>query len=269
MKTSMLLSIIMAATAYTLISLGLIMMKRGIDWIGWKGEKNGIYYKNLAIWVFGFIIMNIYGIPTVVALKRLPPHIVSAFAGWGIIVLVFLAYFILKEKLFSSDFIFSIIIIIFIILLNVFKNKNSIYSINILWLTVISIFPFFLFIGTFLFKIRKKVRTVVFSIVAGASAGMMVVYLSILVLLFKYDIKLYLNSLYLYLYLFFALLSFIALQIAMKNGDMIIIGQIQYSSNIIYPIFATLFVFQNTVSVFSFVAIFIIAYSVKMILKKH
>lgn len=98
---------------------------------------------------------------------------------------------------------------------------------------------------------------------------MMVVFLSILVLLFKYEIKLYITSLYLYMYLFFAVLSFIALQMAMKNGDMIIIGPLQYSSNIIYPIFATLFVYGNKISFFTILTILIITYSVKMILKKH
>ncbi|MCP5046650.1 MAG: hypothetical protein GY940_05735, partial [bacterium] len=71
--------VFMALTAYTMISLGFVMMKKGIDWMGWKGPKNKTFYRNLGIWITGFLVMNIYGIPSAIALKTLPPHIVSAF----------------------------------------------------------------------------------------------------------------------------------------------------------------------------------------------
>ena len=52
-------SIIMAMAAYTCISAGFVLMKKGILWIGWKGEKNQKYFLNLFLWISGFIIMNI------------------------------------------------------------------------------------------------------------------------------------------------------------------------------------------------------------------
>ncbi|MCP5103511.1 MAG: hypothetical protein GY950_09040, partial [bacterium] len=119
------LSIFMALIAYSAVSTGFVLMKMGIDWMGWKGKRDKVFYKKFFIWVTGFIIMNIYGVPSAIALKQLPPHIVAAFAGWGIVVLVFLSHFLLKETLFKTDFVFSFLIVAGIFLLNFFEKPSA------------------------------------------------------------------------------------------------------------------------------------------------
>lgn len=259
----------MALTAYSCISTGFVLMKKGIGWIGWKGRRNKIFYSNLFLWISGFIIMNIYGIPSAIALRRLPPHIVAAFAGWGIIALIYLSHFLLKEKIFKTDYIFSLMIVTGIFFLNFFEKPDSNNIINITGMICLSTIPVILFFSGFNNRLSCKIKTLVFSSVSGMSAGLMIVSLRLLVLKYQYRIAFYFNSPYLYLYIGFALLSFIALQLACKNGPMMIIGPVQYSTNIIYPLLATLLIFNRLIDLIQFLSIGLIVYSVINILKKR
>jgi multidrug transporter EmrE-like cation transporter len=259
----------MALIAYSAISTGFVLMKMGIHWIGWKKKRNTTFYKNLALWMSGFIIMNIYGVPSAAALKQLPPHIVAAFAGWGIVVLVFLSHFLLKEKLFKTDFLFSLLIVAGIFLLNFFEKPAPANIINVKGIIFLSSIPVIVFIPGFIKKLSGKVKTVLFASVSGISAGLMVVCLRLLVLKYQYRVALYFHSPYLYLYIGFALLSFIALQVAIKNGSMMIIGPVQYSTTIIYPVLAAFFVFNRLINLLQFLSIGLIVYSVIHILKKR
>lgn len=267
----MILSIFMAITAYTLLSLGFVLQKKGIQWMGWKGPKDKIFYSNLTTWIAGFIIMNTYPLPSAIALKNLPPHIVSAFAGWGIIMLVFFSFLLLKEKLYKTDYIFSLLIVVGIVLLNYFEKSTgpdtSTAAPRVWGLSILCAVPVILiFIGLLKFP-DKKVKTWVFASVSGMCAGLMVITLRLLVVNFGYEVSSYLGSIYLYLYLGFALLSFIGLQLALKNGPMIAVGPVQYSSTIIYPVFAAFLVFQQPIHWVQFFAIALIVYSVISILK--
>ncbi len=264
-----LFSIFMALTAYSCISFGFVLMKKGISWIGWKGKRNRMFYSNLFLWIIGFIVMNIYGVPSAVALKHLPPHIVAAFAGWGIVVLVFLSYFLLKEKLFKTDFIFSLLIVAGIFMLHFFERPASKNIMNVTGIIFLSSIPFVLFVSGFVHQLSGKMKTLAFASVSGVSAALMVVFLRLLVLQYQYKIALYFDSPYLYLYIWFALFSFIALQLALKNGPMMIIGPVQYSTNIIYPLFAAFFVFNQFINLIQFFSIGLIVYSVINILKKR
>ncbi len=269
----MIRSIFMAVTAYSLLSLGFVMQKKGIQWMGWKGPRDKIFYSNLVTWIMGFMVMNAFPIPSAIALKNLPPHIVSAFAGWGIIMLVFLSFLLLKEKLYKTDYIFSLLIMIGIVLLDYFEksagSSPSTATLQVWGLVILCVVPVILIFTSLLKFLDKKVKTWVFASVSGMSAGLMVITLRLLVVNFGYGVSSYLGSIYLYLYLGSALLSFIGLQLALKNGPMIVVGPVQYSTTIIYPVFAAFLVFRQAIHPVQVLAIALIIYGVINILKKH
>jgi multidrug transporter EmrE-like cation transporter len=262
-------SILMALIAYTCISAGFVLMKMGIGWMGRKIKRDKTFYKNLSLWVTGFVIMNIYGVPSAVALKHLPSHIVASFAGWGIVALVFFSYFLLKEKLVKTDIVYSLLIVAGIVLLNLFEKPAPVGSPDKSGMILLAIIPVILFIAGFARGLSIKIKTVVFASVSGISAGLMVVSLRLLVLAYGYDVRSYFHSIYLYAYIAFALLSFIALQAACKKGPMMVIGPVQYSTTIIYPLPAAFLVFNGGIHPLQFPAIALIVYSVIMILKKR
>jgi len=259
----------MAAIAYSCISTGLVSMKKGIQWMTWKGKRDKSFYQKLTLWLTGFLVMNIYGVPSAIALKYLPPHTVAAFAGWGIVLLVFLSHWCLKEQIFRSDYLLGSTIVIGIILLNLSESAPSTIQVNRTGMFIFCILPGLLFILGFNKTLSSKSKTILFALVSGISAGLMVISLKILVMLYQYRVTMYFNSEYLYLYIGAALLSFIALQIACKNGPMLIVGPVQYSGNIIYPAVSALLVFGHWLPLIQIGAVAIIVFSVIVMLRKH
>jgi len=195
-------------------------MKKGISWIGYKGRKNKPYFKDLFTWIAGFLLINIYIVPNTIALKTLDPHIVSAMAGWGVIVLVFLSKIFLEEKLFRSDYYFTLLIFISIIILNVFEYEEAGKSFNTAFLIISASLPFLLFIPAFMKAFSKKTRTLLFAAISGISTGMIIVTLKVVVSESGFLIREYFSSPYFYLYLLFSITAFISLQIAYKMGLM-------------------------------------------------
>ena len=116
------LSIPLAFLAYSLLSLGFALMKKGVGWIGSKGRKDRNFYNYLFVWIAGFILSNSYIVPNTMALKHLEPHIVASVAGWGVVMLILLSRILLQEALYRSDFLFAAVIFTAILTLNLFEN---------------------------------------------------------------------------------------------------------------------------------------------------
>lgn len=262
-------SILLTILAYTLLSTGFVFMKKGIVWIGYKGEKDKTYYRNLFTWISGFLLINIFIVPNTVALRYLDPHIVSSIAGWGVVFMVFLSHALLKEKLYSSDFSYSVLIFISIIFLNLYENQEGGMTVNIPLLTIMASLPFFLFAPVFINSISKRIKTIIYAAVSGISTGMIIVTMKVLVSLRGFHVGSYFSSPYLYLYLLFSLTAFISLQVAYKKGVMMLVGPVQYSAAIIYPVLCSYLVFSNRINFIQLAAISAIVYSVIAILKKH
>lgn len=263
-------AVFMAATAYFFLSFGFVLQKKGIGWMKKNLKRDKEFYKNLATWGTGFIIMNMYGIPSAIALKILQPHIVAAFAGWGIIVMVFFSNILLKEKIYKTDYYYSLLIISGILFITLFRNAAAPEPyINSPALYSFFIFPAFLFAAGFAGKKNPWIKTILFASASGSAAGVMIVALKLLVAGYDYRVAEYFNSPFIYVYIIAALLSLVALQFALKNGLMIIVGPVQYSSNIIYPVIGSYFVFNQNLNIIQLLSISIIIFSIIKILKKH
>ena len=268
--TTQLIALSMAAIAYSFISAGIVLQKKGISWIGWRERKDKKYFKNLFIWLSGFLLMNIYGVPSAIALRSLPPHVVSAFAGFGIIVLIFLSKYFLKDKIFRSDYFYSAIVMAGIILLNLTENTSGESDMSGGILTFLFfLVPVLMFIFVLIIDPGDRFRNISFAAVSGCSAGVMVISLKGLVHFFEYRLSEYPGSLYFYLYIFFALLSFISLQMSLKSGPVLITGQIQYSTTIIYPLAGSIIVFSGSTGLLQLMSIALIVTGIIKILKNR
>ncbi len=268
--SNLLISSLMAATAYSFISIGIVLQKKGISWIGWKGIKKGEYYKNLIVWISGFLLMNLYGIPSAIALRYLPPHQVSAFAGWGVIVLIFLSRLFLKDVIFRSDYFYSLLVIGGIVMLNLSGSSSEDSVISYSFITIVYIFlPALFFIFIFIIKFSSKFINILSAVVSGCTAGLMVISLKGLIGYHGYRIPEYPGSLYFYLYLLFALISFLSLQMSLKTGPVLITGQLQYSATILYPVAGSIVVFSGEISTLQIISVILIVTGVIRILKNR
>ena len=260
---------LLSLLAYVLLSTGMVLMKKGIAWIGHKGLKDAAWRHDRAAWISGFLLSNLYIVPSLFALKTLTPHVVAAFAGVGVVVLVLLSRAFLGERLYRSDILYTAAIFLSIILLNVYEPSSAKGPLNIPILAVASAFPPLLFASAFFKGAAGTARAALFASASGAATGKIVVLIKILVDLHGYRIIDYFRSPYAYLYLFFSLGSFIALQLAYRLGTMMRTGPLQYGSSIVYPAVCSVLVFGNVIRPLQIIFLAVIVLGVAGIMRKH
>lgn len=263
------MSLPLAFLGYTLLSTGFVLMKKGIGWIGVKGPKDRAFRVNLFIWISGFVIMNLAVVPNTMALKHLAPHIVSSTAGWGVIVMVALSSLWLRERLFRSDILYTVLIVASIAVLNLFETPQPEAAFDLALLAVSAALPFVLVVPAFFKRTSKRVRTLFLAGFSGIATGMIVISLKVLVILFGFRVSAYFASPLFYLYLLFSLGAFLSLQAAYKLGAMMRVGPVQYSASIIYPVLCSLAVFGDSIHPVQLAAVAGLVFAVIGILKKH
>jgi len=260
---------LLALTAYALLSTGMVLMKKGIAWIGHKGPKDATWRRDLGTWIAGFLLSNLYVVPSLIALKTLTPHVVAAFAGFGVIILVLLSRAVLGEPLHRSDVLYAVAIFLSIVLLNISEPSPGRGALDIFYLAGAATFPPLLFAVAFVKGTNRKARAAIFASVSGTATGMIVILMKVLVDLYGFRIVDYFRSPYAYLYLFFSLGSFIALQLAYRSGTMLRTGSLQYGSSIVYPAVCSVLVFGNVIRPLQIASLAAIVLGVAGIMRKH
>lgn len=262
-------SLASAALAYTLLALGLVLMKKGVGWIGHKGPKDGAFRKDLAVWLAGFLLSNLYIVPSAAALKALSPHIVASFAGWGVVVMVGLAALALGERLFVSDLAFTALVAAAIVFLSIYESGGEGDLLRSGPFAAAALLPFVVLALAALRSASPGLKASLFAAVSGASAGMIVVTMKVLVRLYGFRVVDYFASPYFYLYLAFSLAGFLTLQLAYKRAGLMRVGPVQYSVSIAYPVLGSLVVFGARLHPVQWAALACLLLAVAGILRKR
>jgi drug/metabolite transporter (DMT)-like permease len=236
-------SLAAAGLAYTLLALGLVLMKKGIGWIGRKGPKDKAFRADLAVWLAGFVLSNLYIVPSAAALKTLSSHVVASFAGWGVVVMVGLAALILKERVSGSDAALAVLVAAAIAVLGAFERSEGGDAFRPSAFGIASLLPFCALAAAFLPSVRSGLKAFLFAAVSGSAAGLIIVAMKVLVRFYGFRIADYLASPYFYAYLIFSLTAFLALQLAYKRAPLMSVGPVQYTAAIAYPVLASIAVF--------------------------
>ncbi|MDH4197665.1 MAG: hypothetical protein OEW05_09680 [Candidatus Aminicenantes bacterium] len=259
----------LAFLAYSLLGVGLVLMKKGIAWLGRGRPRDGTFYRNLAFWVAGFLLLNLYIVPATVALKRLDPHVVASVAGWGVVVLVFLSRLCLGEKSAPSDTVNTALIVGGIVVLNVLERPAAGPSFALPAYIGISLAPFLIAGLAFFLRATPAISAALWAGVSGLGTGLIVMTMKILVSEHGLVVRAYFASPYLYAYLIFSLVSFLALQFSLRKGALIAVGPVQYSAGILTPVLCAAPVFGRRLHPLQFAAAAVIVYGVAAMLKKR
>lgn len=262
-------SFFLAFFGFTVFSSGIVLMKAGSPCLKWPGKKDGRFLKYLAWWLAGLAFYNLAVIPNGMASRGLPPYIVSAISGWGLVVIIVLSHFLLKEKIFLSDLIYSIIIVSGIVTLNLAEKPGPVAPINQTAFFILLALPFPLLIPVLFKQIGSKPRAVLLAVISGCVGGFSLVIMNVVVKQLGFAILSYLHTPYPYLYLAVGLVAFLTLQLAMRWGDMMLVGPLQNSVAIIYPVICSYFIFQSALSAIQLAAIALIVFACFAIMKKH
>lgn len=260
--------LLLAFLAYFTLSAGFVLQKKGIKF---SNKKETI------TWITGFILMNLAPLINYFALKGISPSIVTASSGISVPLTIFLSKFLLNTKIKLTDYIYSFLMMVFIFLANYFSENTLLNNFSKLFLLIFVLLPFLFFIVTFIFNIfiklkklntnTKLINTIIYSFCAGSLSGMMMILLKIFQIENIFSNKIFILNQYFLIYLYLGIFSFISIQLAYRNGEILIVAPIQYGSQVFYPLLSIYFIFFSKVifiQVISF--IFIIFFAVKLVL---
>lgn len=271
------LAICEAIACYFCLSLGFVLQKKGIGWIGHTGPKDKSYQHSLIIWILGFIFMNLAVLPNFLALRVLNAYVVNAISGLNIVFLVFLSRFLLGETIIKTDYIYSGLMLAAIVGVNLIDQRhsgNSGFSQPMAYFFAalpIAFFVIYLLIKTLKspFAQNGNIQAIFMATLGGGMSGYAVTLLKILELQHGTRFAAYLTSPYFYSYFGVSVLSFLALQMAYKSGRMIIVGPVQYAMTVFYPILASYPIFSLRVNPLQIIFFALIIGSVVMMVTQH
>jgi drug/metabolite transporter (DMT)-like permease len=255
-------SILTALFGTSIFSAGVILQKKGSVWMSWKERLNRRFVRSFLLWLAGILLS--YAISTLfvgAASRNLSPQMISAITGWNVVLIVFLSGVFLKEKLQSTDIIYSGVIVSCIIIMSRFQGggKPVVVGGGILyWLLLV---PFVLLVPVFTKLTDKKRKTVLLSIFSGFLGGLTIVFMNILVKESGDSIQGILNNPLLYIYFFSGVLSVAAKQAAYRIGDVILITPLQTGFTMVYPLVCSYILFDSQVSSVQFVMVLMIVLS--------
>lgn len=269
-------SILLALLGILLHSIGILMQKKGTSNLNFKEILNLKMMKNikissdLIIWVTGLILAyNISIFPTAIASNELSPQVVSAISGLGVVFIIILSHFFLKEKIYKSDILFAIIIVVCIYVICVSQQRESTTIKDNTAFYALTFSPFLLLIPALSNKLMNKIKAVLYSSISGLTGGVAYVILNIAVKDGGGAFSGIFCSVYIYEYILIGFISGAFLQVAYKFGDIIHIVPVQMSLTVIYPLICSYFIFHKNISLVQDLSILVIALCCWLILSRH
>lgn len=263
--------VLIALLGSTISAVGVVFQKKGLEWVAFiKTKKQQPFYTHLSTWIFGiFLTYVLSAIPVSLASKELPPHIITAMSGWGIVIVIALSHMILKEKIYFSDFIYSLLILGSILVIGFLSKKVSKLEVDRGTLNILFLIPFTILFPIPFKKISNKVKSALLAIFAGSMGSLAIIFFNLLVRrIFIYGIK-GIQIDFTILYLFTAVSGAIAEQIAFRIGQMTVVESIRISLFILYPVFCSIFLYSALVDYWQLIAIVIIIISCYGIFRKR
>ena len=231
----------MAILGSIIISLGLVLQKRGVAWFKHTDKKTAEFKYLRNIWFLGFVLNNLLSIFYYFALKGLNASVVGAMMGLNIIFSALFSKLILKEHLSKTVISLSLILMVFIALANLTSQEELTVNIP----SQIEIYLFFaipfaiVLLAQLLMKlkiIKGELYAIFFAATAGALEGFIIILIKALQISKGSNPLLYFSSPYLYLYIISSVSLISFMQIAYSYGRMTRTGPVLWAMQILYPV---------------------------------
>jgi drug/metabolite transporter (DMT)-like permease len=223
-----------------LLSLGMVLQKRHVAWLGYKGEKGKAYHRDVAGWTAGFILMNLAPIGNYFALMGLPANVVSALLGSNVAFTAILVSLLLGERLGKVRLAWTLFLFAALGLAGL-RGGSTGTSLNRLALYAAVALPAILIGGAWLARRRKpgKGLAVIIAMIAGSLGGSMVLSMRALQLDAGNAFLRWLGTPWFYLYFLAGILGFASIQLAYKDGDMASVSPAYYGMQVLWPALAS------------------------------
>lgn len=254
----------------TLHALGMVLQKVATDRTNWNNRKSKQFLIGILIWCSGiFFSVILSAIPTAISSKFLPPYIISALSSWSIIVGLILSYFLLREKIHLSDFVYSIIISICIVIMGYCSNNDKGQITNSFNLTLLIFCPAIIILPVFFKKISDSIKAVCVSTYSGMMSGITLVLMNVVIKASNFSVSQIINSPYFLIYYVAGLASLIFLQLGFRYGKATLVIPLQTSFSIIYPVICAFFIYESKIPIICLFQVLIIIVCCWAILRKR
>jgi len=288
-------AIVIGLSGNFLLSLGMVLQKRHVSWMGRKGQRDAAFRRDLLGWLLGFLLMNIAPVTNYFALLGLAANVVSALIGADVAFTALLVAFFLKEKLGGAEIAWTAVLFAALGLAG-FRGGSPSSGFSVPPYLLFYVLPVAVGLLALLARWRLAVAgrkvdpapasvaaaanpadaakprhgklAVVFACVAGAFGGYMVLTMRALQLAAGNDFVRWLSTPYLYLYMLGGLLSFVTVQLAYKDGSMGTVSPAFYGMQVLWPALASYAVLGAAFDALQAAAFAAIALSILMISRK-
>ncbi len=244
MSLSPLSAVLVALAGNFILSLGMVLQKRNVSWLGHKGARDRDFARARSGWLLGFLLMNVAPVFNYLALLGLPPNVVGAAIGANVAFTAILSALLLGERLGSRRILWTFATFAAIALAALRGGGVSGPLVPDALYVFIAL-PLAAAAAGLALRRRRRSAGLAVSIaaVAGALGGFMILPLRALQIGAAASLAGWLGSPYLYLYIVAGAGSFSIIQLAYKDGEMSKVSPAYYGMQVLWPAIASYFAF--------------------------
>lgn len=236
------------------LSLGMVLQKGNVGWIGRKGGLGRESRRERRGWTAGFLLMNLAPVFNYCALLGLAPNVVAAMVGSSVAFTTLLAALVLKERIGARRLAWTGGLFAALALAGL-RGEAAGESLSGTALAVFVALP--PAVGLFLAAARTRRRrrapasrdprarglASAIAASAGAAGGSMLLSMRAVQLSAGPSMGSWLRTPYLYGYAVAGISAFILIQLAYKDGEMSSVSPVFYGMQVLWPALATYAVF--------------------------
>lgn len=224
-----------------LLSLGMVLQKRNVAWIGATEKRTPSYRAARSGWIVGFVLMNLAPIFNYFALMGLSANVVSALIGANVAFTALLAAVFLKEGLGRRRLAFIALLFAALMVAGLRGGSGSDESFSAKDFFVFFALPLAAAGLVLALRAKKKGRglAVLIAAVSGALGGYMVLALRAVQLASGGNLLAWFTAPYLYVYIVSGIASFSLVQFAYKDGEMQSVSPAYYGMQVLWPAVAS------------------------------
>jgi len=248
-------AVAIAVSGNFFLSFGMTLQKRHIGWIGRGrprdgasgGASGGAFRHDLALWLLGTLFMNLVSVFTFFALMGLSTNVVGAITGTSVAFTAILSKIMLKERLGKWRLAWTIILFAAIAAAGFLGEGGSSGAAGLSTSALYAFLVVPLAAGALLLALRGRLKSprLAAGIAAssGALGGFMIFPMRAIQVAAAPGIAGFLSSPYLYAYLIAGVTSFLLVQVAYKDGEMVTVAPALYGMQVLWPAVGSIIVF--------------------------
>ncbi len=252
-----------------IISLGMVLQKKGVHWLSFRREGNPDFRKLRATWIAGLVLNNMLAFFYYFGLRGLPASIVGAMMGLNVVFTAVFSIFLLKEHVPRRVAFWSSLMVLGIVVANLAAPRvTETRAPSNGWIIVFFALPYTMVGAAMLahryLKLPGSLFAAAIAFAAGSLDGFIIVLIKVMQSV-KGNILEYFLTPYAYLYLVASVSVISLMQLAYKKGTMTRVAPALYGAQIIWPVISSFLVFAIPVDGMQTAAFACVALSVIMV----